>query len=118
MEDSRWLRLITIGLVLAALAVGYFLFTSRFASDTSKPGSEVSQATPSPTSTASPSVLGQAIASPSSASAYARIASRSQQGNGSVATTTLPRTGFPAGLAIILAVSTMVSGWGLRKFPH
>lgn len=132
MEDSKWLRLMTIGLVLAALAVGYFLFVGRFSSDITKTGSKVSQATPSASSSASPSttvgtpkpsVLGQntqagstSSPSPTPTSAFSRIVSRNQ-GNGS-AVTTLPRTGFPAGLAAILAISTMISGWGLRRFPH
>lgn len=109
MDDSRWLRLVTIGLVLAALAVGYFLVTGRLASNSAtKTGS-------APT----PSVLGQnaqtttPTPSPTPASAYERIVDRTQSG-----TQTLPNTGFPVGLAAVFSLSALISGWGLRKFPH
>lgn len=123
MEDPRWLRLLTIGLVLAVLAVGYFLFTGRFASNTSK--TQVSQAVPSanPTITAKPTILGQNTQNASNPaptatplSAYNRIANRTQAQGGE--TQVLPRTGFPLGLAVMLCISVMISGWGLRKFPR
>lgn len=106
MNDPRWLRFITIGLVLAAVAVGYFLLSGRLS-----PSSTRTQASPTP------SVLGQnAQASPSPsptpASAYSRIVDRTQSG-----TQTLPNTGFPVGLAAVFSISIMISGWGLRRFP-
>lgn len=118
MEDPRWLRLLTVGLVLAALAVGYFLFTGRFSSNSAtkrvaqvvvSPSPSVTSASPVPTS--SPKVSPTPSATPSSA--YATIANRTKGG-----VQTLPRTGFPLDLAAVLAVSVMISGWGLRKFPH
>lgn len=123
MDDPRWLRLMTIGLVLAALAVGYFLFTGRLSSN-SKTATQVSKAVSSPTPIASstPSVLGQNnqvnripaySPTPSPASAYNRIASRNQNN-----AQTLPDTGFPVEAAVLFSVSALVSGWGLRRFPH
>lgn len=122
MDDPRWLRLITIGLILAALAVGYFLFTGKFSSNSAK----TTQTTPEA------SVLGQTIqtqngtsgaspnpvvsASPNPASAYARIVTRNQQ-NQQAQVQTLPKTGFPAGLAGVLSISAMFVGYGLRRFP-
>ena len=42
MDDPIWLRVITVGLVLAALAVGYFLLTGRFSSNkVVKPNTQV-----------------------------------------------------------------------------
>lgn len=107
MEDPRWLRLITIGLVLSALAVGYFLLTGRFASTktnkpvpTAQPSQQVqiSQAspTPSPTPVPKPAVAG--------------IAKKG--------VSTLPNTGFPASLAITFATSALAAGFGLRKYPN
>lgn len=109
MEDPRWLRLITIGLVLSALAVGYFLLTGRFTSTktnkptptaqslTAQPVQKITQASPSPrpTPTASSATTkgGQPIAS-------------------------LPATGFPAGLAVTFSVSAIAAGYGLRKYPN
>ena len=111
MEDTRWFRLITVGLVLAALAVGYFLLSGSFIK--SKPKTEnsaVFNATPAPTP--KPSVLG-VNNQPSTPSAYTRIVNRAQ---GEVQK--LPNTGFPIGLAAVFAFSAIISGWGLRKFPH
>lgn len=143
MEDSRWLKLMTIGLVLAAVAVGYFLFNSRFASNTEKQQSQADQAvaspspssSPNPTATSSPSVLGQNAQAglritsgptPTPASAFNRIVSRNQGNQGSGVTqnsdsqllTTLPRTGFPIESAIAFSIAAAISGWGLRRFPH
>ncbi len=104
MEDPRWLRLITIGLVLSALAVGYFLLTGKFTSTkTSKPSSapqasqqaQITQASPSP------SVLG--------------LANRQSTPS---AVATLPQTGFPAALIGVFSVSALVAGFGLRKYPN
>ncbi|OGE64903.1 hypothetical protein A3I48_01825 [Candidatus Daviesbacteria bacterium RIFCSPLOWO2_02_FULL_36_7] len=118
MEDSKWFRLLTIGLVLAALAVGYFLFTGKFSSNSAtrrvaqvvaSPSPSITPASPVPTST--PKVSPTPSATPSSA--YNTIANRTKGG-----VQTLPRTGFPLDLTAILSVSVMISGWGLRKFPH
>jgi len=99
-----------IGLVLAALAVGYSLWTGRFSSS-----DIIEKQSPSP----SASVLGQdaqATSTPTpnstSESAYDRIVDRTQGG-----VQALPRTGFPMELAVVFSISTMISGWGLRKFP-
>lgn len=108
MDDPRWLRLIMIGLVLAALAVGYFLLTGKLST------SKITKESPPP------SVLGQdtqaiPTLSPSAspASAYTRIVNRTQGG-----VQVLPNTGFPAGLLVVFSISAIISGWGLRKFPH
>jgi len=105
MQDNIWLRLITVGLVLTALAIGYFLLSGRLFSNSTKTQS------PSPTS-----VLGQnakPTASPSPSSAYAKIAERTQN-----QPQVLPKTGFPVGLAVVFSVSAIISGWSLRRFPH
>lgn len=109
MQDNIWLRLITVGLVLAALAIGYFLLSGRLTSKQTG-----STASPEPTilgqdakSTPSPSP------SPNSTSAYDKIVERNQSN-----VRTLPNTGFPAFLALVFSVSAIISGWSLRKFPH
>ncbi|MBI2086432.1 hypothetical protein HYT74_03760 [Candidatus Daviesbacteria bacterium] len=115
MGDSRWLRVITVGLFLASLAVAYFLLTGRLTSRiTPKTQSQISTATAVPRA----SVLGQDTPIPVSSdsaplSAYDRIAERTQGG-----IQTLPRTGFTAGWVIIFSVSAIISGLGLRKFPN
>ena len=112
-ESNRWLRLITVGLVLSALAVGYFLLSGRLTSNSSvrtqsQEDKVVSSATP-----AALGVTSSPTHSPASASAYTRIASRTQGG-----VQILPRTGFPVTLAAVFSASAMISGWGLRKFPN
>ena len=106
MEDTRWLRFVTIGLVLAAMAVGYFLLAQRFSSN----NTEVAQTqqefvittpapTPSVTPLPSPSVLG--------------IGSTTKGG-----VQALPATGFPGVLLIAFSAGAIAAGFGLRKFPH
>ncbi len=125
MEDPRWLRLVTVGLVLAALAVGYFLLTGRFSSSNqAKPNKAViNQVNPTPIPVASettmrgentpnPTPLDAGLgayptASPSAAAPYPR-------GN----VTTLPRTGDLQLILVIISTGIMVSGLSLRKFPH
>ncbi len=104
MEDPKWLRLITIGLVLSALAVGYFLLTGRFASiKTTKPTNpvkqvEIAQVAPSPAKTSAPAPKVAAISS-------SRV-------------TTLPKTGFPVVLVLTFSASAIVAGFALRKYPN
>lgn len=93
MDDPRWLRLITIGLVLAALAVGYFLFSGGMSVNKSSKA-------PSPPSPGGSSSL--------------RPPPQATQSEAQ----TLPGTGFPAALAIVFSVSAMISGFSLRKFPN
>lgn len=124
MDDPRVLRIITVGLILAALAVVYFLFTGGFSVNKAKVNqNQTAQASPSPTPMPTPSstpssipaVVGQAqpTAVPTSTSAYNTIANRNQ-GN----VQNLPNTGFPVGLVVIFSVSAAAAGLGLRRFPH
>ncbi len=108
MENSRWLGLITVGLVIAALAVGYFLLTGKLST---KSGS--AQVTPVP------SVLGQnaqtdakVSPTPTPQSAYNIIVNRNKS-----QVQILPKTGFPIELAVVFSASAMTIGWGLRKYP-
>lgn len=138
MDDPRWLRFMTIGLVLAAVAVGYFLLSGTLSTQsTTETGSQVSQASPqptsSPTTTASPAVLGQnnrtpngtagttsrPTASPSPASAFEIISDRNRsRAQADQTAQALPRTGFPVGLILVLSASAAIAGWGLRRFPR
>ncbi len=104
MEDNRWLRLIIAGLILAAIAVGYLILTNRFntAPKTPQQTRPVQQASPTPSPTPSPSTLGTSTSTDSANLSGA---------------TTLPNTGFPAGLAAIFSLSALVSGYFLRKYP-
>lgn len=121
MDDPRWLRLIMIGLILAALALGYFLLSGKFAQTVNKTAQnsptasvlgQASQVQGQENQIASPNPTAKLNGTPAPTSAYAKIAARTQN-----QTTTLPKTGFPQELAIIFSVSAMISGWGLRKFP-
>ena len=114
MEDSRWVRLVAVGLVLAALAIAYFLLSGSFVK--TKPKSQVSKTVVVETPT--PEVEAASVAvtpQPATTSAYTRILNRTQDQGGIVI---LPKTGFPAALVAVFSVSAVISGWGLRKFPH
>lgn len=112
MDDPRWLRLITIGLVLAALAVGYFLVSGRFAANKStrqaQAPRQVQQMTPSPIP----------VTSPASSPSPQALGTATQQDGQKGSVQVLPRTGFPLALVGIFSASAMIAGWGLRKFPH
>ncbi len=105
MGDTKWLRFITIGLILAGIAVGYLLFTGGFAiSKTKKISGQVngviSSPNPVPVETVTPN-------------AYTRIVTRTQS-----STKTLPNTGFPIGLIGFFSAGAIFAGWGLRKYPY
>lgn len=118
MDDPRVLRIITVGLVLAALAVVYFLLTggigvrSKKVQTQSNTERAVLSTTPSPVSLVitSPSpVVNQRPAPTATPSATQRTQNNVQ---------TLPNTGFPIGLAIVFSASAIISGWSLRKYPN
>ena len=111
MEDTRWLRLVTIGLVLAAMAIGYFLLAQRFSNSNTQlvqEKQEVVVVTPTPV----PSVTPTPSPSPSASVLGANTTST----KGSVKT--LPATGFPGILLIAFSAGAIAAGFGLRKFPH
>lgn len=114
MDDPRWLRIITIGLVLAAMAVGYFLIAGRFSGNKSTQTQALKQAqpvyaTPSPTYSPTP------LPSPSPQALGSATESDSQTKGG---IQTLPKTGFPIVLIGVFSAAAIVSGWSLRKFPN
>lgn len=105
MDDPRWLRLITVGLVLAALAVGYFLLTGKFTSKNIPTAeTKVTQPIPSPQPTLIP------LVSPSP-----QVMGENTTNRGNMVT--LPRTGSPLVLLGVIALGVMISGLSLRKFP-
>lgn len=113
MDDPRLLRIITVGLVLAALAVGYFLLTGGFSVKSKKVQSQVSQTA---VESSAPSAVSGTSVQPSASpylSAYDRLAARSQSN-----VQNLPNTGFQEGLAVVFSVGALVSGWSLRKYPY
>ncbi len=128
MDDPRWLRLITVGIVLAVLAVGYYIFTGAFSinksAKTQTEVNQITQKTPSPTiiplakssplPSSKPSVLGNNTNTANAAqSAYDRIVQRAQN-----QVETLPKTGFPLGAALVFSSSLMIIGLGLRRYPN
>lgn len=116
MENPNWLRLIVVGLVLAAMAFGYFLLSSKFTTKNKVQKTNVVETvqpsdTEIPAAPGSPSTTPQVVSS-STPSAYTRIAQRNQ------GIQTLPATGSPLFLISLLASSALVTGFSLRKFPH
>ncbi len=105
MEADGKLKLIIVGLFLAAFVIGYFIIAQRMQKVKTPPVTGiVQQATPSPapqpTATLAPTPL-------------------NQQKNGNVTgVSSLPKTGFPLPLAGVFATSAVISGWFLRRFPN
>ncbi|OGE15471.1 hypothetical protein A3F00_04990 [Candidatus Daviesbacteria bacterium RIFCSPHIGHO2_12_FULL_37_11] len=111
MEDTTRLKLILLGLFLAALSLGYFVFVQK--ANEQKKTSQVTQIqqiepsenVPTPTialSAGSTGTLGQTT----------------KGGQGSVRIVDeLPKTGVPAGLIAIFSLSGAIIGWSLQKFP-
>lgn len=107
MNDPRVLRIITVGLVLAAIAVGYFLLTGGLSPKPKKVQTQTTQVykTESPTPSESPVLSVQSSPAPTNVPSAYNVQ-------------TLPATGFPVGLAFVFSVSAIISGWSLRKYPH
>lgn len=112
MEDTTRLKLILLGLFLAAAALGYFVFVQKTGEQKliSQIGTvqqiEPSGVVPTPTpalSVGSPATLGQ---STKGGQASARIVDE------------LPKTGVPAGLIAVFSLSGAIIGWSLKKFPE
>ncbi|MDO8619299.1 MAG: hypothetical protein Q7R49_05145 [Candidatus Daviesbacteria bacterium] len=102
-EDNK-LKILTAGLVLAALAIGYFIITQKINNQASHIANQPSASSvPTPT----PELVPLPSATP------APIPSTTKGG-----TNTLPKTGFPLTLVGVFAMSALVSGYFLRKFPE
>lgn len=112
MEDQRWLRLITIGLVLAAVAFGYFLISGRFTAKPAKIQTEMmTTESPSPNNA---EVMGEDTKpQPTTPPAYTRIVERTKGG-----VQTLPKTGSPLFLIGVFSAAALATGLGLHKFPY
>lgn len=115
MEDPRWLRLVTVGLVLAALAVGYFLLTGRFnTANQAKPANRGISVSPSPVSQAIPTGSPEATGGPGSVNPSPTPAATPDSRRN---LTILPATGYMQAILGLIAAGVMISGWGLRKYP-
>lgn len=118
MDDPRWLRIIVVGLVLAILAVVYFLLTGGLGVGKPKVQTQGNQTDKVVVVSPSPSAIPMVTMPPqpqrtATPSAYSQIANRVQ---GSART--LPNTGFPLGLAVIVTAAAVGSGLAFRKFPR
>ena len=103
MDNPKWLRLITVGLMLSAVVVIYLLFTGTFIGEKNKKVSiqtgQVNGVKATPT--------------PAPVTAYNKIAERTQ-----ASVETLPNTGFPIELLGLVSIGIATTGWGLRKYPN
>lgn len=108
MEDTTRLKIILVGIFLAAVALGYFIFVQRRNEQEFKAESrpiqqiETSQATLTVTPTPSGTTLGQTT---KGGQPSAKVIDE------------LPATGIPTSLAAVFAVSAAIIGWSLKKFP-
>lgn len=117
MEDGARLKLIILGLVLAAIAGAYLFFSGRFASrtttnDTSQPDNRVTISSPRPSSTASGLVIPPGIPLQSD---VGQLPPTGEKGGPGVSN--LPNTGLPMELIGSLGAAAIAVGYALRRFP-
>ena len=116
MGDSSRLKLILVGLILAGIVGGYFLYTQATKISKNAQVSDVQQFVPGRVVSASPlpspTVLGQAN--------KLSLAQTTKGGQppSQVPIKTLPATGAPGDLMAIFSLSAAIIGWGLRKYPN
>lgn len=121
MEFDTRLKIITAGLILAAIAVGYLIFTQRFsAQNRNTNGKPVVQFQPSPTPvplspSPSPATLGETTPL---AGGVDGPTTKGGQPLPKTGVSGLPKTGAPVSLVLIFSASAAVAGWFLRKYPH
>ena len=99
MEDTTRLKLILLGLFLAAAALGYFVFVQK--TNEQKNASEtrqIQQIEPSENITPTPALSGVPSTS-------VRVVDE------------LPKTGIPSALIAVFSLSGAIIGWSLKKFP-
>lgn len=119
MEDTGRLKLIIVGLLLAAIAGGYLFFSGKIANKTvtgnQTAGNKttlVKQISPSPT----PILI---ILSPNPTPATLGVTTTTKGGQPvDSSIKTLPSTGAPLGLIAIASATASMAGWFLRKFPN
>lgn len=99
MESDGRLKLIIVGLVLAAFAIGYFVIAQGV--QKSKNSSDTVQVSSAPLPVSSPSPTPSTVPGQ----------------NNLEEVPTLPKTGFPLPLVGAFATSAIISGWFLRRFP-
>ncbi len=117
MEGSGRVKLIIVGLFLASIALGYFIFT-QFASRSERVANNqtvnrnlqpIVQVSPTPTPT---------VITPTPTQIAQGDPNVMGQTKGGVPTESLPKTGIPAALVGALALSAVAAGLGLRKYPN
>lgn len=111
--DNNKLRLIFAGIVLIVLTLAFIVFRSRFLASNQQAATlpPVNQATTIPVVTISPIATPSKI-TPTPTKSLTTSAVTINRGS-----QTLPATGFPEVLAGVFAISFMVIGSSLRKFP-
>lgn len=114
MDDPRVLKLITVGLVLAAIVVGYFLWTGRFAGTSTRNAANNNTRVAQNTATPTPTPFVTATPSPIVTPEPATLGPSSNNQN----VATLPATGSPLFLLGALSASAMVAGFYLRKYSN
>lgn len=133
MEDTTRLKIILLGLFLAALALGYLIFSQRTTTREfqARPVTQM-ETTPGVPAGGDPSTLGKAVVSPTTPPAAQMPATQATvtptpqtiaqanettKGGQTVSTNqTLPNTGVPSVLAGIFSALSALAGWKLRRF--
>lgn len=123
LEGDNRLKLIIAGLVLAAVAVVYLIFSQRFSANYQNKGEtgNVPVAQMQPTVTPTPSVVTPTPSptpTPPPTGGSVGPTTKGGQPLPNTGVSSLPATGFPAGLTVVFSVSATTIGWFLRKYPR
>ena len=102
MENKNWLKLVIAGVFLAAVAVGYFIYSQSAAVSPGGNGRQAPVSQVSPT----PSVLGE------------NVNDQTKGGLSQTEIDTLPKTAVPTYFIGVFSLSAAVAGYFLRKFPQ
>lgn len=111
MEGPDRVRLLLVGLFLAAIVVGYLIFTQRYNSgvvkvtSTPKPVQQITEVSPPPSPSAA--LLGSSTGS---------TPATTKGGLPEVQVSNLPNTGGPTDYLLFVSAAVAAAGWFLRKF--
>lgn len=124
MEGDNRLKFMAVGLILAAVVVGYFIFAQRFSSNQTPKPSDVAtrpiqqfSPSPLPSPTPLPSNVPDIILPDTTKGGEPLTKGGLPTTKGGVPISQLPATGVPSTLLTVFAISAAVSGYFLRRFP-
>lgn len=115
MEDTTRLKLILVGLFLAATALGYFILTQKRAEVSSKTQTRPIQQIESTKQNPTPTLGVGSSATPAPGTLGANT--QTKGGQPLSGASSLPATGAEDFLIAVFSTSAAIIGWSLKRFP-